>query len=302
MSADPVLVGFDGSRDSYAAVRWAQDEAARHAVPLRLVHVFEWSTSVLPVPPGSGWPDPAVRHEVVACVEEAVDRVHAHRPEVAVHGTVVDGTVISALRKLSERARLLVVGSRGLGGFSGLLAGSVALGMATFARCPVVITRGCARSRRPVVIGVDTAGDSDQALAFGFEQAASRGVGVLAVRGWQPPPVPSRADRRPAGYDAAALADAQRQLVDQLIQAWHGKYPEVPAEVRLVQDTAAQALIAASTEAQLVVVGSRGRGGFPGQLLGSAARLLIHYARCPVAVVRAPGGSTDSDALHNRRE
>ena len=288
MSADPILVGFDGSRDSYAALRWAQDEATRHRVAVRLVYVYEWSTSVIPVPVGSGWPDPAVRHEAVASVEEAVRQARAHRPEVRLDGVVVDGTVVSALCKLSERARLLVLGSRGLGGFSGLLAGSVAVGVATYAHCPVVVTRGCARSQRPVAVGVDTSPDCDQALAFGYEQAASRGVDLLAVRAWQPPPVPYRADSRPASYDAAALEASERHLVDQLMQGWHHKYPEVPTAVRLMPDTAAHALITASAEAQLMVVGCRGRGGFRGQLLGAVARQLIHHAHCPVVIMRHP--------------
>jgi nucleotide-binding universal stress UspA family protein len=288
MTAAPILVGFDGSRDSYAALRWAQDEAARHGVPVRLVYVYEWSTSVIPVPAGSGWPDPAVRHEAVATLDEAVARARGYLPEVPVDGTVIDGTVVSALSKLSERARLLVLGSRGLGGFSGLLAGSVAVGVATYARCPVVVTRGCARSRRPVAVGVDPSLDCDQALAFAFEQAISRGVDLVAVRAWQPPPVPSRSDSRPARYDAPALEASERQLVDQLMQSWYHKHPEVAATVRLMPDTAAHALITVSAEAQLTVVGCRGRGGFRGQLLGSVARQLIHHAHCPVVVIRHP--------------
>jgi nucleotide-binding universal stress UspA family protein len=286
MSTNPILVGYDGSRYAEVALNWAMAEAGRRDVPVRLVYVYEWASTVVPVPAGSAWPDPAVRHETATTIDAIVARVRAAHPEVAVQGMVVDGNVVSCLRKLSEHARLVVLGDRGLGGFTGLLAGSVAVGVAAHAACPVVVVRGCAPHAQPVVVGVDESPDSDHAIGFAFEQAATRGVGLVAVRAWQPPPVLRRSGIRSLTYDVNELEAAQRRLVGQALDGWLDKYPEVAVTVRLMPSTAAHALIAASGDAQLVVVGSRGRGGFHGLLLGSVARQLIHHAHCPVAVVR----------------
>jgi nucleotide-binding universal stress UspA family protein len=285
MNTYPILVGYDGSPSSHAALRWAQDEAARRNVPVRLVYVHEWAATVVPVPAGGCWPDPAVRREAVAVVDEAVARA---RPGVSVSGTVVDGPIVPTLRALSERARLVVLGERGLGGFTGLLAGSIAVGVATHAACPVVVVRGTAPPTYPVVVGVDDASDADQAIGFAFDQAAARGVELVVVRAWQPPPVPWRNDVRPLIYDVDELTTVERQLASDALPAWQEKYSEVTVRIRLMPSTPAHALIAASSDAQLVVVGSRGRGGFRGLLLGSVARQVIHHAHCPVAVVRDP--------------
>lgn len=286
MTGRPIIVGYDSSLAAGAALKWAQDEAQRRSVPVRLVYVFEWATLVAPVPAGSGWPDPSVRQEVAAALYEAVSRAQSARPEVQVSGTVVDGTVTSTLRKLSEHASLLVLGDRGLGGFIGLRAGSVAVGGVTHAQCPVVMVRGCAPPRHPVVVGLDDSLDCSDAVGFALDQAIARGVDLLAVRAFQPPPVPWRRDSAPLSYDLADLEQAERRLADEALQGWQEKHPDVTVNVRLVHRTAADALINASADAQLVVVGARGRGGFPGQALGSVARKLIDHAHCPVAVVR----------------
>ncbi|HEY8474456.1 MAG TPA: universal stress protein [Natronosporangium sp.] len=278
-----ILVGYDGSEAAKAALAWAEDEAARRRLPIRLVYVYEWAATVVPVPIGAGWADDAVRREATAVVNEAVAGT---RPDVEVTGAVVDGAIVPTLRQLSEQAELLVLGERGLGGFTGLLAGSVAVGVATHAACPVVVVRGSGAATAPVVVGVDDAADAAQAVGFGFDQAAARGVELVVVRAWQPPPVPWRSDLRPLVYDADELAAAERRLAADAAASWREKYPEVPVQIRLMPGSPAHALITASADAQLVVVGSRGRGGFRGLLLGSVARQLIHHAHCPVAVVR----------------
>jgi nucleotide-binding universal stress UspA family protein len=286
MSDYPILVGYDGSLCAGAALRWAQDEAVRRSAPVRLVYVYEWATDVAPVPLDSTWPDPDVRQDAVRAVEEAVNAARSAQPDVPVTGSVVDGPTVSTLRKLAEDARLLAIGSRGLGGFPGLLAGSVATGMAANGHCPVVIVRGCARATRPVAVGVDDSDDSDHAVGFAFDQAASRGVGLLAVRAWQPAPVPRPEKAGPPRFDAGALAAAERHRTESALRLWQEKYPHVPVQLRLVRDHAAPALVSASHDAQLLVVGAHGRGGSRGVVLGSAARQLSDHAHCPVAIVR----------------
>lgn len=286
MSDYPIVVGYDGSLCAGAALRWAQDEAARRAAPIRLVYVYEWAAEAAPVPVDSTWPDPGIRQDAVMAVQQAVAAARVAHPEVVVTGSVVDGPTVSTLRKLSEDARLLAVGSRGLGGFAGLLAGSVATGMAANAHCPVVVIRGCARAALPVAVGVDDSDDSEQAVGFAFDQAASRGVGLLAVRAWQPAPVLRPVDAGAPLFDADELTAAERRRTEQALRSWQEKYPHVPVELRLMPDRAAHALVSASHHAQLLVVGAHGRGGSRGVVLGSAARQLSDHAHCPVAIVR----------------
>jgi nucleotide-binding universal stress UspA family protein len=296
MNAYPILVGYDGSLGAGAALNWALAEATRRSAPLQLVYVHEWATTVLPVPAGQSWPDPHVRSEALAVIDETVARARTTHPAVSITGAVIDGPVTATLRNLSGHASVLVLGNRGLGGFTGLLAGSVAVGVATRAHCPVVVVRGCAPPQQPVVVGVDDSPDSDHAIGFAFEQAAARGVDLVAVRAWQPPPVPWHNHLRPLVYDGEELEAAERALAGQALHGWPDKHPQVAVRVRLMPSTAAHALITASADAQLVVVGSLGRGGLrelasgAGNrvrgLLGPVTRQLIHHAHCPVAVVR----------------
>lgn len=282
----PVLVGFDGSRPAGAAFGWAQREAGRRRSPVRLVYVFEWSSPSRAVPVAAGWPDQTARRETEAAVVQAVEQALRRHPELPMHGEVADGQVVSHLRKLSERARLLVLGDRGLGGFPGLRAGSVATELAAYAHCPVVIVRGSAPAAHPVVVGLDDSPDSDAALAFAFEQAGAHDVDLVALRACQPPPVPHRPDTPLPGHDLPALQTEQRRVAERLLHGWPEKYPEVRVAVEVAPGRPADALIAASENAQLLVVGARGRSGPPGVPLGSTAGHLIQYAHCPVAVVR----------------
>jgi nucleotide-binding universal stress UspA family protein len=127
-------------------------------------------------------------------------------------------------------------------------------------------------------------------MGFAFDEATTRGVDLVAVRAWQPPPVPCRDDTPAPKYDVDSLADAELRLTDRVLRAWQDKYPGVTVRIQLTPGNAAEALIAATADAQLGVVGSHGRGGFAGQPLGSVAEQLIHHAQCPVAVVRDTAG------------
>lgn len=283
----PVIVGYDGSPTAETAMNWALAEAARREAPLRLVYVFEWAAVAgVPVPSELTWPDQVARDEAVAALDEAVARARAAQPAVPVTGAVVDGLVMPVLSELSARAALLVVGHRGLGGFTGLLAGAVAIGTATHAHCPVVVVRGAAEPELPVVVGVDESSTGGLAIDFAFEQAAGRGVDLVAVRAWQPPPLLRRRSAAAVGYDADTLIEAETERATSALRVWKEKYPKVHVVTRVVAGGAAHALVTASEDAQLVVAGARGRGGFRGLRLGSVPRQVLAHAHCPVAVVR----------------
>jgi nucleotide-binding universal stress UspA family protein len=201
---------------------------------------------------------------------------------------VVDGRVVSALCDRSPGAQLIVLGSGGHGGLAGLLVGSVGVAVSAHAACPVVVVRGgdaIARDR-PVVVGVDDSVEAHAAMAFAAEEASMRGVDLLAIHAWSPPSGPRRSDVQPPLADVAELEATGRQMLTESVRGWSAKYPQLRVTIRLVRGHGQYALSEASADAQLVVVGSRGRGGFVGLVLGSVGQHLLHHASCPVAVVR----------------
>ena len=209
------------------------------------------------------------------------------RPDVETTTQVEVGAPIEVLGSEARRARLLVLGDRGLGGMAGLVLGSVAVMLAARGACPVVIVRGD-RDRTgsgPVVVGIDGSPVSEAAVAFAFEAAAARGVELLAVHAWSATPID---DALAPFMDWEAVAVDEDALLAQRLTGWGQKYPHVTVQRHVVRDGAAHALVECSAVAQLVVVGSRGRGNATGLMLGSVSHGVLHGAHCPVAVVR-PG-------------
>ncbi|TDC80987.1 universal stress protein [Micromonospora sp. KC606] len=286
MSGDEILVGFDGSADARLALGWALDEAQHSGRPVRLAYVFEWVTVTGWIGPGMApgiWPDETARRQVEELVGEAAADAAAERPGVTVHGDVLDGPPALVLQERSAEAGLLVLGSRGHGGFGGLLAGSTAVAVTAHAHCPVVVVRhGSTGAAGPVVVGVDGSEPSRVALGFAVERAAKRKMPLRVVRITDPPD----GRRRPSDHDEQAVAAEERAVVEKSLAAWQGTFPDLPVTVVVTPGNPAATLVEASREAQLVVVGSRGRGGLRGMLLGSVSQQLIQHSQCPVAVVR----------------
>lgn len=287
----PVVVGVDGSADSHRAVAWAAREAALRGLPLRVVHVFAWPLVDVPLGPSDyGPPDGAFSNEAKRYVDDAVAHATATAPDVTVSGEVITGTPVPTLVTESRHASVVVVGHRGLGGFSGLLIGSVGVGVAAHAACPVVVVRPRTTEQGPtahhVVVGVDGSPESEQAVAFAFEEASLRGVGLTAVHRWTAPTSVAPGDMLPLVYDVDAVDREETRLLAELLSGWSAKYPDVDVHRRVVHARAAHTLVRASAGAELVVLGSRGRGGFSGMLLGSVSQALIHHAGCPVAIIR----------------
>ncbi|MEV0005788.1 universal stress protein [Micromonospora sp. NPDC050980] len=284
MSGEEILVGYDGSTDASVALDWALDEAGRSGRPVRLAYVFEWLTVAGWVGPGVApgiWPDETARRQVEELVGKAAADAAAERPGVTVRGEVFDGPPALVLQERSAEAGMLVLGSRGHGGFGGLLAGSTAVSVTAHAHCPVVVVRdGQAATSGPVVVGSDGSDSALRALGFAMERAAQRDVPLRVLRVWSPP------GGSPADFDPEDVAAKQRTAVEAELAPWRETFPDVPVEISAVPGSAASLLVEASRSAQLVVVGSRGRGGLRGMLLGSVSQQLIQHAHCPVAVVR----------------
>jgi nucleotide-binding universal stress UspA family protein len=186
-------------------------------------------------------------------------------------------------------AVLLVLGNRGLGGFAGLLLGSAAVQVSAHADCPVLVVRGEPRADGPVVVGVDGSELSDLAVGFAVEEAARRGTALVAVHAWLHPVPLGPGDVLPLVYDLDALAAEEERVLAEAVAGYAERYPEVPIRQQLVRGNPSRVLVDASAEAQLVVVGARGRGGLAGMLLGSVSHAVLHHARCPLAIVRHSG-------------
>ncbi|MEV6690914.1 universal stress protein [Micromonospora sp. NPDC051196] len=289
MSDAQILVGYDGSPDAAAALEWALAQARLDGRPVRLAYIFEWLTVAGWIGPGMTpgmWPDEQARQQVEELVRKAASEAAAAHPDLTVSGEVLDGPPALVLEECSTEAGLVVLGSRGHGGFAGLLAGSTAVSVTAHAHCPVVVVRretAVGTRAGHVAVGVDGSEQSLLALGFAIEQAALRRVPLHVVRAWQP----GREQWTLTGEQAreAALA-AQRADLDEPLRRWQATFPDVEVSVETVAAAPAGLLIDASRNAQLMVVGTRGRGGLRGMLLGSVSQQLIQHAHSPVVVVR----------------
>ena len=286
----PVVVGVDGSACSDAALDLAAREAMLRRRSLCLVHAFIWPELHVPLGPSpSGPPEGGLRHQAERILADARTRAHATAPDLTVHEELVTGSAAAILLRASRGAELVVIGDRGLGGFTGLLIGSVAVQLAAHAACPVLIARGGVTDPiAPVLLGVDGSPANDPAVGFAFPEASLRGAPLIAMHTWTHPVSTGPGDMVPLVYDPVDIEADETRLLAEALAGWHDAYPDVAVRRELVHGGARKALIEATSRAQLVVVGTRGRGGFAGLLLGSVSQAVLHHARCPVAIVPHP--------------
>lgn len=274
----PVIVGVDGSEQSRTAVNWAAAFAAHHRAPLRLICVID-----VPMDLGPGVTAPLFDHDVLRKHAESVIAAATSQAaaitDTEITTTISEGAPVLMLREHSESARLLVVGSRGLGAFRRTLLGSVSSSLARRAACPVaVIPEHEFATDGPVVVGVDGSECSVAAVATAFDEAAHRNARLIAVHTWS----------EFYHYESRATMQAAAEAVLSESLAGYGeKYPDVRVERVVVEDRPARAVLGAAENAQLVVVGSRGKGGFAGMALGSVAHAVLHGADCPLIIIRS---------------
>jgi nucleotide-binding universal stress UspA family protein len=265
-----VVVGVDGSESSAQAALWATAEAARMAVPLHLVVVND---------------DPAREGFAKQAIRDIAERCHRDGPLLAITDEVAVGHPAEELVRRSDTAHLIVVGSRGHGVFRDALLGAISTSVAVHARCPVVVVRGSTTASGPVVVGVDNSPGSRIAVRYAFDAANRRHTGLVAVQALPDSyftagtyPLPDRQEIRNR---------ADLHLAEQL-SGWCADYPDVTVRREVANEHPVATLCDAAKQAQLLVVGHRGRGGFAGLLLGSVANGVLHHAPCPVAVIRTP--------------
>ncbi|TDE19861.1 universal stress protein [Actinomadura sp. 6K520] len=283
MSGDRgVVVGYDGSPASGAAVRWAAVAARLRGVPLTVAHAWDMYAAAGPMAVPVG--------DLVAAAEKVVAEGadHAREETGEVRAVIGRGGPTPVLLEAAADAELIVVGTRGRGGFAGLVLGSTAVELASHASVPVVVVRDHPPAGRrpdgPVVVGVDGSAASLEAVALAFTEADLRGAELVAVAAW-----PAEVETGPAPLlDAGSLREFAAERLDRLVAPLRDKYPGVRVRTEVVPGRPREVLLAAAAEARLVVVGSRGHGGFRGLLLGSVSHALLHHADAPVAVAHAP--------------
>lgn len=286
MVGHPIVVGVDGSVGALHAVRWAAEEATLRRVPLCLVH----SVPLSAIRHGGNFE--ALEDQGRRYVTQAQDGVHQIYPEVTVDVEVPTGDPVPVLVDLSQHARLMAVGSRGLGKFSGILAGSTAVALARHGHCPLAVIHGpvpeqAAARQGPVVVGVDGSPTSEAAIALAFEEASLRNLDLVAVHTWIDFSSDySYAYARQFVTDWEEIETEERELLAQRLAGWQEKYPDVTVKRVVTLDRPVRHLLKQASDAQLLVVGSRGRSAISGTLLGSTSQALIYHTPCPLLIAR----------------
>jgi nucleotide-binding universal stress UspA family protein len=282
-----VVIGLDGSDESRSALHWAVEQAAAWDAELDVVHAWDVPFALVPPPVNLASVTDIDELEQAAMAlletEVAAATTRAAKPR-QVEKILVRDSAAKALLETAKGADLLIVGSRGRGGFSGLLLGSVSNQCVHHAPCPVVVVRGIAESPRrgPILVGIDGSECGHEALRWAIADASSKRRPVIALAAWSWLDQPGEFNPDYGAKDVQAMAEA---AVARARQEANGG-ADVEIEIRVVNDHAAPALIDASRAVSLLVVGSRGLGGFRGLLLGSVSNKCVHHAHCPVAVVR----------------
>ena len=289
ISHSGILVGVDGSPAANYAVDWAARDAAMRNVRLTLVHAVQPIGPTLPPLPA---PAAFARWQVErgqTILDESVEIARRSTPDggpANVESELLFSPVIPSLVDLSKEAQMVVVGSRGRGPFARSLFGSVSSSLIRHAHCPVAVIHDedplmPHPAEAPVLVGIDGSPESELATAIAFQEASWRGVDLVALHVWSDvevndfPPI-----------DWPAMKPAAEEILAERLAGWQERYPDVTVRRVVECDHPTYHLVRQSESAQLVVVGSHGRGGFAGMLLGSVSAAVAHSARMPVIVAR----------------
>ncbi|MGP0222387.1 MULTISPECIES: universal stress protein [unclassified Paenarthrobacter] len=275
----PIVVGYDGSTEAKLAVSWAANQALLRKRPLHLVHCSLWILVAPDLAPVPGVADSGLERAAELVLQEGRALAKDAAPALEVNTTLLHGLPRDHLARMSADADMLVLGSRGIGGFMGLLIGSVSLEMAATASCPVAVIRSVEHPDGPVVVAIDDAG-SPAALedACAMAEAESATLKIVHVV------------HEPSGYrrlrDPVDAYPAAEALIDAAVLKARREAPHVEVSGQLLVDhSTPRAILEAAKDARIVVVGTKGHGLIKGTI-GSTAHAVMHHAAGPVLVSR----------------
>ena len=283
-----LVVGVDGAAASDAAVCWATREATIRRLPLRLLHVVAPSVLDSTMAPDGTWTQQQEdqARQVIERAQRIVDEQAGDKPP-SVQAQVLDAHVVRTFIEASRGAYMIVVGSRGQDVFGRHSLMSVSSGLLHHAQCPVALVHAPDSAQEeiddaaPVLLGIDGSPASEAATALAFDEADRRGVPLVVLHAW------SDVGVFPIlGMDWRTYRDQGDEVLGERLAGWQERYPDVRVHRRLVCDVPARWLVDESKNAQLVVLGSHGRGGYAGLQLGSVSSAVAQSAHVPVIVVR----------------
>ena len=278
-----VVAAIDDEDPDMLLLGWAAAEAAFRGTRLVICHVCEWRPGDRAPQPMDEGGDPGLRLEPERVVAAALEAVRAAYPDLEVIGAIGTGSPQRGLLAVADEAAMIVVGARGIGGFAGLLMGSVSGQVAEHAGCPVAVVRPVAGSAADVVVGVDGSPQSAGALELGLAEARRTGGTLIALHAYRYPPVATTYAPNPGCDDASLRELAELTLADALDDV-EARNPDVKIERRIDHGPAARVLLTAADGAAALVVGARGLGGFTGLIVGSVSQQVLRHAHCPVLV------------------
>jgi nucleotide-binding universal stress UspA family protein len=286
-----IVVGVDESMGAAEALRWALREAELRGGEVDATMAWGFLDQHHRVVEDSGLDERYDESTAAVALDDYVRAITGPRPSVCVHRTAVRGQIAPVLLAAAERADLLVVGARGLGGFQGLLLGSVSQQCLHHARCPIAVVHGRVSTSQGaperIVVGIDGSVDAQRALVWALAEARLRGAVLDVVLAWRYPswsPPPHGAPGL-AYSNLGRFEEACRRVLDAAVERVDGRDLVRPPERILVMGGAASSILEAARGAELVVVGARGLGGFAGVLLGSVSQQVATHADCPVVVI-----------------
>jgi nucleotide-binding universal stress UspA family protein len=290
-----IVVGYDGSVESGQAVRWAARQAVLRSCGLHLVHCSLWPLLTHDLGPVRGVADSGLERSGEIALDEGLALAKDEAPALDIKTNLLYGWAPEHLLKLSAGEVLLVVGSRGIGGFMGLLVGSVSLELAATASCPVAVIRADDHPEGRVVVAVDSSG-SASALKDACVLASLTGANLTVVH----------VQHAPAGFKRLRDPDGDSQeLLDSILHSARETAPGISIEGQLLTDTSIpRAILEAARGASITVVGTKGHGLIRGTI-GSTAHAVLHHAKGPVLISRPRatpegGEETRNPSLFNR--
>lgn len=287
--AGAVVAALDGSHRDPAVIDWAAAEASATAAPLHLVHAVDLGTPLSAYGELLTSPDIVnkVEEESVRVVTDARARVLEAEPDLAVTTALPTGAPAGALLNAVEGARVLVVGSARKSRAERIVLGTTSLSVVAHAPCPVILVPDDAATSGDgrVVVGIDGSAHSRLAFRHALEAAALRGRRVTTVTSWNVEVENGVVVTEPGSPEWETVDKRYRDMAERTIAADRDAHPEIDVTVEVHHGRAADRLVEVAQGADLLLVGSRGRGGFRGMLLGSVSQRVLGRATCPVGVL-----------------